>query len=107
MSVHLKDKEAEPDRKLAEHTVLLDNDKTTITYWCFAPGTQTGWHNHIFDYATIQQSGGRLLLQSENGATKTVDYEVGRTVAYKAPIVHNAINICEEEVRVIEIEYKV
>ena len=106
MSVHLKGKDAELNRAQAEFSILLDNEKTTITCWRFAPGAQTGWHNHTYDYATVQQSGGQLLLESEDGKTKTVDYEEGKTVAYKAPVVHNAINVSDEEVRVIEIEYK-
>ena len=106
MSVHLKNKAAEANLELAEHTLLLDNDQTTITYWRFPPNTQTGWHNHTHDYATIQQSEGQLLLKSQSGETKTVAYEPGRTVFYKAPVVHNAINISDVEVCVIEIEYK-
>ena len=106
MSVHLDEKELEKDFGKAEFTVLLDNEKTTITYWRFPPKTQTGWHDHTFDYATIQQSGGQLLLKTETGETKIVDYEDGKVVAYKAPVVHNALNISDQEVRVIEIEYK-
>jgi hypothetical protein len=37
---------------------------------------------------------------------KKIDYEDGRTMAWSAPIEHNAINISADEVRVLEIEYK-
>ena len=108
MSEHLigKTTEALPDAVIARHELLLDNAQTRITKWIFAPGDQTGWHRHTFDYATVQQSGGALLLQSSDGSETRVDYEDGRTVFWTAPIEHNAINISDVEVRVLEIEYK-
>ena len=91
---------------LARHTLLLDDDRARITQWVFAPGDQTGWHNHTHDYVTVQQSGGALLLQNADGSEKQVDYEDGRTLAWTAPIEHNAINISDVDVRVLEIEFK-
>tara|TARA_R110002110_G_scaffold5407_8_gene27999 strand:+ start:20627 stop:20974 length:348 start_codon:yes stop_codon:yes gene_type:complete len=92
---------------LARHTLLLDDDRTRITQWVFAPGDRTGWHKHAHDYVTVQQSGGALLLQAADGSEKQVDYEDGRTMSWTAPIEHNAVNISDVEVRVLEIEYKV
>ena len=108
MSEHLRGKTAEelPDAVLAKHQLLLENKHTRITTWTFAPGDQTGWHRHKFDYVTVQQSGGELLLQALDGSETHVDYEDGRTVSWTAPIEHNAINISDVEVRVLEIEYK-
>ena len=91
---------------LARHTLLLDDDRTRITQWVFAPGDQTGWHEHMCDYVTVQQSGGALLLQGADGSEKRVDYEEGRTMSWTAPIKHNAVNISDVEVRVLEIELK-
>ena len=108
MSEHLKKKTAAelPETTLAKHSLMLDDDKTRITQWVFAPGDQTGWHRHEWDYVTVQQSGGALLLQGADGTEKQVDYEDGRTLSWTAPVEHNAINISDVEVRVLEIEYK-
>ncbi len=108
MSEHLDRKTADelPDAALASHTLLLDDDRTRITQWVFQPGDQTGWHRHECDYVTVQQSGGALLLQGADGIEKRVEYENGRTLAWSAPVEHNAINISDVEVRVLEIEYK-
>ena len=108
MSEHLEKKTAAelPEAALARHTLMLDDDKTRITQWVFAPGDQTGWHRHECDYVTVQQSGGALLLQGADGSEKQVDYEDGRTMSWTAPIEHNATNISDVEVRVLEIEYK-
>ena len=108
MSEHLVRKTIEelPNANLAKHKILLDNNHTRITTWAFAPGDQTGWHRHKFDYVTVQQSVGTLLLQGSDGSETQVDYEDGRTVSWIAPVEHNAINISDVEVRVLEIEYK-
>ena len=108
MSEHLEKKSAAelPEAALAKHSLMLDDDKTRITQWVFAPGDQTGWHRHEWDYVTVQQSGGALFLQGADGTEKQVDYEDGRTLSWTAPVEHNAINISDVEVRVLEIEYK-
>ena len=108
MSEHLTEKTRIEltDAALARHSLLLEDDRTRITQWVFAPDDQTGWHSHTFDYVTVQQSGGALLLQGADGSEKRVDYEDGRTLAWTAPIEHNAVNISDVEVRVLEIEYK-
>lgn len=108
MSDHLTQRTARdlPDANFARHTLLLEDSRTRITQWVFAPGDQTGWHSHAWDYVTVQQSGGALLLQGADGSETRVDYEDGRTVAWTAPIEHNAVNISDVELRVMEIEYK-
>ena len=106
MSVLLEDREKRPETAEAKRVVLFEDKKTRITLWCFPPGTETGWHRHIHDYVTLQQSSGQLQLESRDGSIKHVDYEDGRAAAYSAPTEHNAINISDVEVRVTEIEYK-
>lgn len=90
----------------AERVVLLDNKRTRITQWRFPPGTQTGWHRHTNDYVTVQQSTGCLRLENADGGAKNIEYEEGRAVSYSAPIEHNATNVSDVEVRVLEIEFK-
>ena len=106
MSVQIEEKNRHIGYEPAEFTVLYEDEKTRITSWCFAPGTETGWHHHNFDYVTIQQSGGKLRLENDKGTITFVDYERNRTVAYQAPVKHNATNVSDEEVRAIEIEYE-
>ena len=108
MSDHLteKTKTELAEAALAQHSLLLEDDRTRITQWVFAPGDQTGWHNHTHDYVTVQQTGGALLLQAADGSEKRVEYEDGRTMSWTAPMEHNAVNISDLEVRVLEIEFK-
>ena len=108
MSIRMNEIRPDEDvREQAEFNLLFEDDMTKITSWKFAPGAETGWHHHNFDYVTIQKSNGKLKLENEEGEITYVDYENERTARYTAPVKHNATNVSDEEVRVIEIEYKV
>lgn len=107
MSESINTPDGRQDAKLlARSEILFEDDRTRITCWRFAPGAETGWHYHAVDYVTIQQSGGRLRLEKDDGSVTFVDYKDQRTIAYQAPIKHNATNVSDEEVRVTEIELK-
>ena len=49
----------------AKPTVFIDNEKTRVTEWRFAPGAETGWHRHAYDYVVVPGTDGQLLLQSD------------------------------------------
>lgn len=108
MSEHLRERTLRElgDFVPASFHLLHEDSRTRITQWVFAPGAQTGWHRHERDYVTVQQSGGELLLQGADGTTTQVPYENGRAMAWTAPVEHNAVNVSDVEVRVLEIEYK-
>ncbi len=40
-------------------TVFIDNERTRVTEWRFAPGAATGWHRHEYDYVVIPLMDGR------------------------------------------------
>ena len=81
-----KTKSKFPGAALARQTLLFEDARTRITQWRFAPGDQTGWHRHEWDYVTVQQSGGRLRLESKPGAGTrvTVGFPSNRVVERKA-----------------------
>ena len=108
MSTHLtaKTKAEIPEVALASHTLLFEDSRTRVTLWLFQPGDQTGWHRHEWDYVTVQKSNGRLHLTASDGSESIIDYEDGRTMAWTAPIEHNAVNVSDQEVCVLEIEFK-
>lgn len=108
MSLKLEEKTADiaADKQVANYEVLLDDDRTRITQWTIAPGEQTGWHLHDYDYVTIQQSTGRLHLDFADGTAREIDYVPGTAREYKAPIEHNATNVGDVDICVLEIEYK-
>ncbi|MCH2549614.1 MAG: cupin [Alphaproteobacteria bacterium] len=108
MSTKLLEKTTEnaSEREIGNFTLLHEDNKTRITHWVIKPNQQTGWHMHEFDYVTIQQSYGRLYLEHADGIKRTLDYEPGVTRSVSAPVEHNAINIGDVDIIVLEIEYK-
>ena len=108
MSLKLTEKTAQiaADKNLGNFVTLWDDDRTRITQWVIAPGEQTGWHLHDFDYVTNQQSTGTLHLKYADGSEKTINYVPGTVQMNRAPIEHNATNIGDVDIRVLEIEYK-
>ena len=108
MSTKLMEKTASEaaDREVGHFDTLVDDEKTRVTLWHIKPGQQTGWHLQDFDYLTIQQSEGRLHLDHADGSMRDVDYVPGKAVMIKAPVEHNATNVGDVDIRVLEIEYK-
>lgn len=108
MSTKLMEKTAveAADREIGHFEVLVDDEKTRVTQWDIKPGQQTGWHLHDFDYVTIQQSEGRLHLDYADGSEREIDYIPGTSHLNKAPVEHNAINVGDVDIRVLEVEYK-
>ncbi|CAB1081971.1 Uncharacterized protein PA0131 [Olavius algarvensis Delta 1 endosymbiont] len=37
-------------RPKAEAKIQIENERVIITEWRFAPGAETGWHKHGYDY---------------------------------------------------------
>ncbi len=108
MSTKLMDKTAAQaaDRQIGKFDLLHEDERTRITHWVIKPGEQTGWHLHDYDYVTVQQSTGRLFLENADGSTREVDYSPGTAHAISAPVEHNAINVGDVDIVVLEIEYK-
>ena len=108
MSLKLAEKTAQiaADKNVGNFVTLFDDDRTRITHWVIAPGEQTGWHLHEYDYVTIQQSTGTLLLKNADGSENTIVYVPGTARMHRAPVEHNATNIGDVDIRVLEIEYK-
>ncbi len=94
------------DRPVAAPTVEFENDKTIIHRFKIKPGQQVGWHRHENDYLTVQLSHGKLKLTNADGTDFTIDYKPGTQRYVKAPIEHNAVNVGDVDIEVLEIEFK-
>ncbi|MDB4225428.1 MAG: cupin [Alphaproteobacteria bacterium] len=108
MSRKLDDKtdKLSSNRPVAEHSVVLENEKMIVTHWVFKPGEQTGWHLHEMDYMPIQLSEGKLLFEFVDGSTKEINYVPRTTSIVRAPLEHNAVNTSDIDVVALEIEFK-
>ena len=94
------------ERQKAVFSVQVDNDRTTVRQWTFAPGSETGWHIHAHDFIVVPQTKGTLLLQTIDGKSLK-KLTLGSSYFKNAGIEHNAINAEDGEIVLLEIELKV
>src|ERR1700734_2876720 len=87
----------------ATSQLQVQNERVTVTQWCFAPGADTGYHVHAHDYVVVPLTSGTLRLEEPTGVRDAL-LEVGTTYARPAGVAHNVININPYEFRFVEIE---
>jgi quercetin dioxygenase-like cupin family protein len=92
-------------RPSAVPTSLIENDRVIVTEWRFAPGAETGWHVHGYDYVVVPQTDGRLLLETKEG-DRDAELRIGRPYFRNAGVEHNVVNANEHEFVFIEVELK-
>lgn len=90
-------------RPLATPTVQVENERVIVTEWRFPPGSHTGRHRHAHDYVVVPLTTGRLILESQDGATEA-DLVAGQAYARSAGVEHDVINDNAEEFVFVEIE---
>ena len=87
-------------------TVQVDNDRTRVTEWRFAPGAATGWHRHEYDYVVVPQTTGQLKLVDGEGKETLADLTAGVSYFREAGVEHDVINASPGEFVFVEIEFK-
>lgn len=92
-------------RPAAVATRQIDDERTIVTEWRFAPGAETGWHRHEFDYVVCPMVDGTLLLETHDG-DKEASLVRGQTYSRQAGVEHNVINAGSEEMVFIEVEIR-
>lgn len=90
---------------MATPTQQLDDENVIVTRWDFAPGAETGWHRHAFDYVVIPLVDGVMRLQTRDG-TKDSSVNAGVTYARQAGVEHNVINAGDAHFAFVEVELK-
>ena len=90
-------------RPQAVPTEMISGHRAKVTEWRFAPGAQTGWHRHAYDYVVVPMTTGRLLLEEKAG-NRHAELKQGVPYAREVGVEHNVINANEFEFVFIEIE---
>jgi len=92
-------------RPAAKPTIQVDNDRVLVTEWRFAPGAETTWHRHNYDYVVVPLTTGKLRL--EDGKTERIaELTAGQSYYRPVGVEHNVINANEYEFVFVEIEFK-
>ena len=92
-------------RAKAIATTIEDNVRVRVTEWHFAPGAETGWHQHTLDYVVVYGTSGQLLAETKQGPI-TVQVRAGQSYFRKAGTEHNIVNSGNEDLVFVETELK-
>ncbi|MEO1457387.1 MAG: cupin domain-containing protein, partial [Pseudomonadota bacterium] len=87
-------------------TVHVDNARTRVTEYRFAPGSATGWHRHEYDYVITPLTDGHLRLIGPGGAESEAQLVAGQSYFREAGVEHDVINAGATEIRFVEVEWK-
>ncbi len=92
--------------KQATSTPRIDNHRTRVTEWRFAPGEATGVHRRHLDYLIVPLTGGTLRLVNADGTQTTAELTPGHAYFRDAGIEHNVFNAGTGEIVFLETEFK-
>ena len=87
-------------------TIFIDNERTRVTEWRFAPGASTGWHRHEYDYVVVPLLDGKLELSTGNDESQIADLSAGVPYFRNIGVEHDVTNVNDFEYAFIEIEIK-
>ncbi len=87
-------------------TVQIDNERTRVTEWRFAPGAATGYHRHAYDYVVVPMITGQLTIVGPEGEVSTAELTAGAPYFRRAGIEHDVINANGFEFVFVEVEFK-
>jgi protein tyrosine phosphatase (PTP) superfamily phosphohydrolase (DUF442 family)/quercetin dioxygenase-like cupin family protein len=95
----------ENPRPQASSKLLQENERVIVTEWRFAPGAETGWHRHAYDYVVVCLTAGKLKAETASGNTET-ELQFGQAYTRPVGVEHNIVNAGEGEFAFIEVELK-
>ena len=87
-------------------TVQIDNARTRVTEWRFAPGAATGFHRHEYDYVIVPGTTGILKLIGPDGVESFAELTAGVCYFREAGVEHDVINTTDGEFVFVEVEFK-
>lgn len=90
----------------AKSTVFIDNERTRVTEWRFAPGASTGWHRHEYDYVVVPMLDGKLELTTGDDEKAIAELTAGVPYFRQVGVEHDVTNVNGFEYAFIEIEFK-
>ena len=93
------------DRPKAMPKTQIDNERVIVTEWRFAPGAETGWHKHAYDYVVVPGMNGRLLIETNEGESLS-ELTAGQSYCRPSGVEHNVVNANDFEFCFVEIELR-
>ena len=93
-------------RPVCTPTQLIDDDRVRVTRFDFAPGAETGWHRHGFDYVITAVTDCHMLLEDPDGTSRKVLVSAGSAYRRMEGVEHNVVNDGEATMSFVEVELK-
>ena len=93
-------------RSTAQAVELIDDDRVRVTRFDFAPGAETGWHEHGMDYVITAITNCHMLLEEPGGETRKVEVAAGTAYRRDKGVRHNVINDGDAPMSFVEVELK-
>jgi quercetin dioxygenase-like cupin family protein len=91
-------------RAAAIATLRIDEAQVRATEFRFAPGAETGWHRHEYDYVVVPLLDGKLLLEEPGGTSRIAELRAHIPYARRAGVEHNVVNANDFEFLFLEVE---
>ena len=89
----------------ATPTTQIDNDRTRVTEWRFAPGAETGVHIHEYDYVVVPMLDGVLKIVAPDGTETLAEMKAGQSYFREKGVHHNVINANDFDYVFVEVEF--
>lgn len=90
----------------ATPTTQIDNHRTRVTEWRFAPGAETGVHIHEYDYVVVPMLDGVLKIVAPDGTETLAEMKSGQSYFREKGVHHNVINANDFDYVFVEVEFK-
>ncbi|MEL7274464.1 MAG: cupin domain-containing protein [Pseudomonadota bacterium] len=87
-------------------TLQIDNERTRVTRWDFAPGAATGEHVHEYDYCIVPLMDGAVRVVNHDGSEGEAVMKQGESYFRPKGVHHDVINASDMDFAFVEIEYK-
>ena len=95
-----------PDqRPKASSRLLQETERVIVTEWRLAPGAETGWHRHAYDYVVVCLTAGKLVAETPTGNIET-PLQFGQSYVRPVGVEHNIVNPGAGEFVFVEVEVK-
>lgn len=93
-------------RQACVTTVMVDDARVRATRFDFAPGAETGWHRHGYDYVITAVTDCHMLLEEPGGCSRRVTVTAGTVYRRAEGVEHNVVNDGTALMSFVEVELK-
>ncbi len=91
----------------ARSETSIDDERVRVTTWTFpAPGDDTGFHTHEYDYVVVPVTGGAFTVVDRDETSRQMTQRAGVPYPGTAGTAHNVIYSGAAPAVFVEIEFK-